>query len=57
MPSRTILLAVVAAVALVVGAALSFFELIILGIVAGVAAGVLALRGAGRRSRDARARA
>ena len=57
MPSRTILLAVVAAVALVVGAALSFFELIILGIVAGIAAGVLALRGAGRRSRGARARA
>jgi hypothetical protein len=43
MPNRTVLLTITAVLAIVVGAAVSFFELILLGIVAAVAAGVLAL--------------
>jgi hypothetical protein len=44
MSTRTLVLGLVAAAALVVGAAVSFFELIIVGILAAIAAVVFAVR-------------
>ena len=44
MSTRTVVLALAAVIALVVGAAVSFFELIVLGIVAAIVAVVFAMR-------------
>ena len=45
MPNRTLILALAAVIAIVVGSAASFFELIALGVIAAIVAVALGLRG------------